>query len=618
MSKKLPLGKLTPIGYKINADDYPDSFIKKIHKELHIIPATNEKAVPVRAFLKKNNYYYLPRVWAEDNIGVTEESLIDDYQEIEAKWNKKEYPLFDRQKDILNAAMPILYDRGYGRLSAGCGAGKTGMSIYMACKFKTATLIVCPRIEVCNMWMDEIPKFTDSPKAKAARLIGEDGWKSIMKNNPDFVVTTMHTFSMYTWPIEFIKRFGMVIYDECQYMFAREFSNVFNKILPKYALGLSATAVRKDRLDILGSWFLGGSLYHDTFQYKNDVRVLIPEIMPYVKEPGSRYGENITIIEKGTKKPIVSAYENTQAVVENNVRNRMIIDWVNEMASGVRTFLTKEPKDMFKDVKKDYEVMSLKQSKMFALNQVQNQNTGSAVTNFPTRVVKYKILVITNRVAHLEQLQRMMNEKNPNISTGIVRGQMKAEETRIAKTKQVIFGIISCVKDAFSVSDIDCVVLATSVKNEVIENELDESSEIMQQIFGRCMRKEHNHLVFFLYVADEYTFFKSHKRAFLEYCQRNKLITVYKRKITHVDQKFPIFSTTTNNFPFLPDLTDQQHSSDEDEKIIAAQKKAKKRAKEKLKKDAKRAEKYKGQIITAFDSVTDSGSEFDDKSDGDL
>lgn len=616
MSKNLPLGKLTPIGYKINANDYPDSFIKKLHKDLHIVPVTNERATPIRAFLKKGDNYYLPRVWAEENIGMTEKSSIEDYQEINAKWNKKEFPLFDRQKDILNAAMPILYDRGYGRLSAGCGAGKTGMSIYMACKFKTATLIVCPRVEVCTMWMDEIPKMTDSPKATVLRLTGEDGWMKIMRENPDFVVITMQTFSMHNWPIEFIKRFGMVVYDECQYMFSREYSNVFNKILPKYSLGLSATAVRKDRLDILGNWFLGGSLYHDTFQYKNDVRVLIAEIMPYIKDPNdskSRYGENITSIDKVTKRPNVSAYENVSEVVENTVRNKLIIDWVHDMAIGIRTFLTKEPKNMFEDVI-NTNTMSLKQSKMLALTQAQPQ--GSGVTNFPTKVVKYKILVITNRIAHLETLQRMLNHKNPEISTGIVRGQMKPEEVRIAKTKQVIFGYIGCVKDAFSVSDIDCVVIASSIKNEIIENELQESSEVLQQVFGRAMRKEHNHLVFFLYIADEYSFFKSHKRSFIEYCQRNKQVTMYKRKITSIAQKIPLFSTTINNFQHLTDQSNMSYSSEEDEKekIKAYEKK---KLKERAKKEAKRAQKYKGKIITPFDSVTDSESDFNEHSHGD-
>jgi hypothetical protein len=531
--------QLGTLGYKINIKECSSEILAKIYKDLNVVSLKTPNAIPIRMYYKKGDFLYLPSVYAKSVFGEAIVNKIEDIAAITScNYNKAEFPLFPRQREILSEVLPKLHEKGHGILSAGCAAGKTGMSIYLKCKLRVACLIIIPRIDVLNQWIAEIHKFTATPKATYVILKGEDGWKKVMETDPDFVITTMHTFSMHKWPSAFLKRHGFVVYDECQHMFSREFSEVFMKLTARYMLGLSATAVRTDRLDVIGRFYLGESLYKDTFQHDNDIKVIVAVYAPERKRKSisddtsgvlckSNYGEVHTRIVCGKKAPDHAKIMDD--VINNIDRNRLIIDWVITMAKGVGAKVTVDD-----------------DGKIIPLSKV---STSNASSNIVIKKIKHKILVISNRIDHLKMLQELLAKKAPEITSGIIRGQMSIEETDISKDKQVIFGYIGCVKDAFSVATIDCMLLATSVKNILVEDELGEKSEVLQQIFGRPTRKSHNHPVHIAYIADNFGYFKTHTSSFIEYCKRNPKVTLSVRKITDEGEKIPIFSANTNSYP---------------------------------------------------------------------
>jgi superfamily II DNA or RNA helicase len=122
-------------------------------------------------------------------------------------------------------------------------------SIYIACKIRLKTLILCHRIVLVNQWKESIQKFC--PDAKVQILTS----KTKMQDDADFYI--MNAANVPKHGRDFYRSVGFLIVDEVHIIMAEKMSHCMRYITPRYTLGLSATPYRTDGLDILLDMYFG-------------------------------------------------------------------------------------------------------------------------------------------------------------------------------------------------------------------------------------------------------------------------------------------------------------------------------------------------------------------------
>ena len=121
-------------------------------------------------------------------------------------------------------------------------------SIYIACKIRLRTLILCHRIVLVNQWKESIQRFC--PDAKVQILSS----KTKMQD-ADFYI--MNAANVPKHDRDFYKSIGFLVVDEVHIIMAEKMSHCMRYITPRYALGLSATPYRTDGLDVLLDMYFG-------------------------------------------------------------------------------------------------------------------------------------------------------------------------------------------------------------------------------------------------------------------------------------------------------------------------------------------------------------------------
>lgn len=157
--------------------------------------------------------------------------------------------LRDNQKEVKNESIERLNTYGSVIIAAACGFGKTSTSIYIACKIKLKTLILCHRIVLINQWESSIKKF--SPTSRICILAGN------FKTFPDSDFYIMNAANVCKYPRNFYKKIGCLIVDEAHIIMAEKLSQSMRYIVPRYVIGLSATPYRTDGLDSLIDMYFG-------------------------------------------------------------------------------------------------------------------------------------------------------------------------------------------------------------------------------------------------------------------------------------------------------------------------------------------------------------------------
>jgi len=202
-------------------------------------------------------------------------------------------------------------------MSLECGAGKTVIALYIACKLNYKVLVVVHKTFLQNQWYDRIRQFTDAN-------IGIIRQKKADVRNKDIVIGMLQSISMRDYDKNVFKDFGLVIYDECHHMGSRVFSQALKKLGAKYTLGLSATPIRSDGLTKVIKWYIGNIIYKSTRKKDNIVSVKI-----FNYESNNKYFK--------TKKKWFNrklSYDTVKMItytLKNKDRNQLIINILNKL-----------------------------------------------------------------------------------------------------------------------------------------------------------------------------------------------------------------------------------------------------------------------------------------------
>jgi superfamily II DNA or RNA helicase len=108
-----------------------------------------------------------------------------------------------------------------------------------------------------NQWIERIEQFL--PGARVGKIQGQ----IIDMENKDIVIGMLQSLSMKEYPSNMFDSFGLTIVDECHHISSEVFCRSLQKIVTKYAMGLSATMQRKDGLTKVFKMFLGEVVYKE-------------------------------------------------------------------------------------------------------------------------------------------------------------------------------------------------------------------------------------------------------------------------------------------------------------------------------------------------------------------
>ena len=246
--------KLSKQGYSIIKSELSFNELKKIKNELKVNPLNymkNDNIDDSFIIYKENSEkIYLPRYYGYKFYKEPLKIKLNKCSKINVNFKFVLRPI---QIPIVESYIKNINFKkgGGGVICAGCGVGKTVISLNILSLLKVKTLIIVHKEFLLNQWIDRIKQFLNNEIT-----IGVIQGKTIDVEK-DIVIGMLQTVAKDKVSEELLKDFGLVIYDECHHLGAKVFSKALSKTNFKYTMGLSATPDRKDGLTNVFLWHLG-------------------------------------------------------------------------------------------------------------------------------------------------------------------------------------------------------------------------------------------------------------------------------------------------------------------------------------------------------------------------
>lgn len=147
-------------------------------------------------------------------------------------------------------------------LEAGPGFGKTMVALHCIAARKQKTLIIVHTKVLLYQWRKRIEDNFELQKGDLG-IIGDHQWEIGNK-----ITIASYQTLMKRERSELKEVFGFIIIDECHHVPARTFSETLSIFSARYVLGLTATAIRKDKLERLMGFYIGPIFKASTSQPK--------------------------------------------------------------------------------------------------------------------------------------------------------------------------------------------------------------------------------------------------------------------------------------------------------------------------------------------------------------
>ena len=372
----LPLGELstsseskpweTPKVSSLDANDFPKSIVLTRANMLYIpLTGLNAKAINhlkrIAAFrnpefyakqgmrLSKYNiprviscsvltddYLALPRGCEDDVLKVLEEQgvsiHIDDKTCIGTPIDVQ---FKGTLREAQETAMRNMLAHDIGTLSATTAFGKTVFALAMIAQRKVNTLILVHNKALLEQWEQRIEEFLDINE----NIESDDRRKS---RKPKSVVGLLHSGKNTLHDLidialiqscldddgvkPFVKRYGMVIVDECHHVSSVSFEQVLKQVMARYICGLTATPIRKDGHQPIIFMQCGRIRYtadaSTQISRQSFKRILVPRFTTYRNiNPDDKDSFALTI----------------QKLAEDEVRNALIVNDVKKVLQEKRT-----------------------------------------------------------------------------------------------------------------------------------------------------------------------------------------------------------------------------------------------------------------------------------------
>lgn len=257
---------------EINSCKLSKSDIIKIKKDLDVVVENDygpPKMYKAYEYYSKTDTYQLPLYWASKNL---ETKFTPKFKELSRINDKKELTIepYTYQKECMVFCKNEL-DKPFGggiiNMQTGCGKSLQSLMIYDYRKLKM--LVVVHTIELFQQWKKTINKFL--PNTRVGSIQG----KIFDVKDKDIVIGMLQTISMKSEINKNVfEDFGIVIYDEVQFLSAEIFSKALLKSRARYTFGLSATVERQDGLEWIFKAHIGDIIYSNVNNSKKQKTIL--------------------------------------------------------------------------------------------------------------------------------------------------------------------------------------------------------------------------------------------------------------------------------------------------------------------------------------------------------
>lgn len=232
-----------------------DKIIKGLTVSIKADYGNNCKVYKVYEHNHVSNTYNLPLHWSNSNLTF---KVKPKFKQL-ALVNPGRFNIVPRkhQQDCMKECLKeFKKDWGGGIINMATGSGKSLQSMMLFHHLKQKTLIVVHTVELMQQWIKSIGQFL--PDVKVGKIQG----KIFDIQGKDIVVGMLQTISMKAeYTKDFFSDFGLVIYDEVQFLSAEVFSKALLKSRSRYVFGLSATVERKDGLEWIFKAHIGDIIY---------------------------------------------------------------------------------------------------------------------------------------------------------------------------------------------------------------------------------------------------------------------------------------------------------------------------------------------------------------------
>jgi len=249
---------LTTHGYAVLKSSLAPEKEAQIRKDLTVKPVTQARFTAMvdnefPVFLESATRLYLPRMWAKENLGPADSSVMSDGNSLPATLAFTGKP-YEYQENIIKT---FLDADANGLICVPCGKGKTFMALAIAFRLGVRFMVVVDKEFLLDQWAGEMKNLL--PGIRVGRFQAQKA--EVDPAEFDCTICMIQTIVQRQIPESMLRSYGFTIFDECHHLGAKHFSKVLSKLQTKHMLGLSATPIRDDGLTKVFEWHLGKPVY---------------------------------------------------------------------------------------------------------------------------------------------------------------------------------------------------------------------------------------------------------------------------------------------------------------------------------------------------------------------
>lgn len=302
---------------------------------------------PIELFREDGDRFAVPRgYWAVNRSGRHPEQLAVSYgrpmQALTSTW-RAEGPFAEQAEIVATLQHQIAGgDRGWGGgiLQAGCGAGKSSVSVELAHRIGRSTMILVHKEFLLHQWRDRIASILPGARVGIVQQDREE-WEGV-----DFCIALMQSLARDEGgrydPRMYRDAFGLLVVDECHHVPSATFSGLVPRFAAAYRLGLSATPRRKDEAEDVFYFQLGPVLYEAKTQAMVP-RVRVLRTTAQLRD--IRRGRYHVPVDK------LNSAQITSQLADDRTRQRLIVDQVlRAVKAGRKVLVVSERLEHLRDM----------------------------------------------------------------------------------------------------------------------------------------------------------------------------------------------------------------------------------------------------------------------------
>lgn len=341
---------------------------------------------------------------------------------------------------------------------AGCGSGKTIMSIWTLCQYKKATLVLVPTNYLVGQYLKSCESVT-----KGATIVAAKSSKGIDWGSADVLIITYKLFLNREFPPEFYRKFGHFIVDEGHRIGSDTYEDIVPRVPANRRTLLTATLRREDGAAKIIRYHFGR-----VFEMASPN----PKVECIPVDTGYKIESYIKLKKGATHVDRLKNFFASERIKCTQYKDYLVVEkWFNLLEQKARIFAGNKTLDsyinQFKRNKTQFNFSALDT----IVSLIPERNDDIAKFAHAQAKSGRKVLVLSKRKEQLHILSSIISDLGSS-SFVVVSG---VSEDDIPEDYEIILGIDKMAKEGLDLPSLDLLVLAHPIGDT-------------EQAFGRVAR----------------------------------------------------------------------------------------------------------------------------------